>query len=256
MRWPAPVGARLWIRLALATLLLLSVATPARIPVAPAMAEPMEVEQLDLMEIPPEEPLPEPAMEGPTLQPALDSVEYRSALSEFPAEMDNAQEETPVGEADFEGDVIDAVRSSVTSRGGTRPASAVQPEPSLGDRMAAVARQYEGFRYSWGGTSPRTGFDCSGFMWYVYQEAGNPLPSRNLWGMRSAGPSISQDELLPGDLLFFENTYTYGLSHGGVYLGDNLFIHAVSEELGVKIDPLRGSGWEDHYAGASRPWQR
>lgn len=134
------------------------------------------------------------------------------------------------------------------------PAPAPPPAPASngGWKIVEVASKYLGSRYVWGGTSP-SGFDCSGLVWYVYKTAGSYVP-RDLWGQLQAGPRIRQDSLLPGDIVFFENTYTAGLSHDGIYIGGGRFIHAASEREGVTVSSLSESYWSARYYGASRPW--
>ena len=122
-----------------------------------------------------------------------------------------------------------------------------------GSTIVGIASKYLGTRYVWGGHSP-AGFDCSGFTWYVYQQAGLYLPMHDLWGQLQAGPRIKQDSLQPGDLVFFENTYTWGLSHVGIYIGGGRFIHAASEWQGVRVNALSDSYWSARYFGASRPY--
>jgi peptidoglycan endopeptidase LytE len=141
------------------------------------------------------------------------------------------------------------------------PAPAPEPEPDpvpvsgdTGDRIAAIAQKYLGYRYVWGGTSPRTGFDCSGFAWYVYKEAGVGIARAPLESQLGAGPRITRDKLLPGDLVFFQNTYKAGLSHVGIYLGGGRWINAEDESVGVQIRSLSDGFWAARYVGASRPW--
>jgi peptidoglycan endopeptidase LytE len=134
------------------------------------------------------------------------------------------------------------------------PAAAAAPaDEGAGWNIVSIASKYLGYRYTWGGVSPNTGFDCSGFSYYVYRTAGRPVP-RDLWGQMQAGPRIKQANLLPGDIVFFENTYTAGLSHNGIYIGGGRFIHAASEREGVKVSSLSESYWAARYYGASRPW--
>ena len=151
--------------------------------------------------------------------------------------------------------------AQAASRPAPAPAPAPQPAaaPSVpaggaGDRIAAISQKYLGYRYVWGGTSPGGGFDCSGFAWYVYKEAGLPIPRAPLGGQVNAGPRVSRDQLLPGDLVFFQNTYTVGLSHVGIYLGGGRFINAESESVGVQIRSLNDPFWSARFYGASRPW--
>ena len=122
----------------------------------------------------------------------------------------------------------------------------------LSGKIIATASQFLGYRYTWGGTSPGTGFDCSGFTYYVYRQAGQYIP-RDLWGQVSAGPRIARADLQPGDLVFFQNTYTAGLSHSGIYIGGGRFIHAGSESSGVLISGLNESYWSSRFYAASRP---
>lgn len=126
------------------------------------------------------------------------------------------------------------------------------PAGSIGDQIAAIAQQYVGYRYVWGGASP-SGFDCSGFTWYVYRQAGIGIPNHDLWGQYGAGPKVSRSDLQPGDLLFWQNTYTAGMSHTGIYLGGGRFINAETEYAGVQIRSINDPYWSARFLGASRP---
>jgi cell wall-associated NlpC family hydrolase len=116
--------------------------------------------------------------------------------------------------------------------------------------VVSAAMRHLGARYAFGGTSP-SGFDCSGFVWYVHNAVGKPV-SRGLWGQMNGGPRISQAQLQPGDTVFFANTYMPGLSHSGIYIGGGRFIHASDELSGVKISSVGDSYWGPRYIGASR----
>lgn len=115
-------------------------------------------------------------------------------------------------------------------------------------RIITNAMDYLGVPYVFGGTSPY-GFDCSGYVQYVFANAGISLP-RTADVQYEVGLPISTTELVPGDLVFF-STYTYGASHVGIYLGDNSFIHA-SSSRGISVDSLGSSYWSSHYIGARR----
>lgn len=123
-----------------------------------------------------------------------------------------------------------------------------------GQEIVNIAARFNGYTYTWGGHAPDTGFDCTGFTWYVYGQAELPIPLHDLWGQLGAGPRVSQSDLLPGDLVFFENTYQPGLSHAGISVGGRMFIHAASERMGVRYDSLDDAYWGPRYFGASRPW--
>ena len=124
-------------------------------------------------------------------------------------------------------------------------------EQKRGAEIVARARQYEGTPYRWGGSSP-AGFDCSGFTMYIYGQFDVKLP-RDLGGQLESGRRIDRDDLIPGDLLIFQNTYRRGISHGGIYIGEGRFIHAVDESTGVVISSLGSNYWASRYYGASRP---
>ena len=132
----------------------------------------------------------------------------------------------------------------------TAPVPAAVPSSANGGNVVASAMRHLGSRYVFGGTSP-AGFDCSGFMWYVYNGAGKPV-SRGLGGMMGAGPRVSQDQLQPGDAVFFANTYMPGLSHGGIYIGGGRFVHASDPGSGVKISGLGEGYWASRFIGGTR----
>ncbi len=115
-------------------------------------------------------------------------------------------------------------------------------------RVVANSMQFIGVPYVFGGTTP-AGFDCSGFVRYVFASAGISLP-RMADEQYYAGAPIPTSELAAGDLVFF-STYEYGPSHVGIYLGGGQFINA-SSSRGVVIDSLSSSYWGSCYIGARR----
>lgn len=119
-----------------------------------------------------------------------------------------------------------------------------------GTGVVTAAMRHLGARYVFGGTSP-SGFDCSGFVWYVHKALGKPI-SRGMWGQLNGGPRIALNALQPGDTVFFANTYMPGLSHNGIYIGGGRFVHASDESSGVKISSMSDSYWGPRYIGASR----
>jgi cell wall-associated NlpC family hydrolase len=124
------------------------------------------------------------------------------------------------------------------------------PEPTTGSQVATLAEQYVGSPYRWGGISP-AGFDCTGFVMWVYSQFGVWLP-HNEAGQLASGPRVNKDELEPGDVLVFANTYRAGLSHVGIYVGDGQFVHAVDEAHGVMLSALGDGYWAARLVGASR----
>jgi peptidoglycan DL-endopeptidase CwlO len=120
---------------------------------------------------------------------------------------------------------------------------------SSGDKVSSIAQQYLGVPYKWGGTTP-SGFDCSGFILYVFNKVGVDLP-RSSADQFKTGTSVSKSNLKPGDLVFFKNTYKQGISHTGIYIGNNKFISAAN--AGIKIDSINDPYyWGSKYAGAKR----
>jgi cell wall-associated NlpC family hydrolase len=122
--------------------------------------------------------------------------------------------------------------------------------PDPGSQVADFAQQYVGSRYAWGGSSP-AGFDCTGFVMWVYGQFGVELP-HNEAGQLASGPAVNSDALQPGDVLVFANTYRRGLSHTGIYLGGGRFVHAVDEAHGVMVSELWDSYWAPRLVGATR----
>ena len=126
------------------------------------------------------------------------------------------------------------------------------PEVSRGGyierRIVSSALQYIGVPYSFGGTTP-SGFDCSGYVRYVFANAGVYLP-RTADSQFECGYAVSYSNLQVGDLVFF-STYEPGPSHVGIYLGNGSFISASSSN-GVIVDSLSSSYWGSCYIGARR----
>lgn len=134
-----------------------------------------------------------------------------------------------------------------------RPPAANSANVSRGlvDRAGAVldyAKQFIGVRYSSGGESP-SGFDCSGYVRYVYKNFGFDLV-HTAAGQSKAGTAVARNNLSPGDLVFF-NTGGSGINHTGIYVGDNQFIHA-STSRGIRIDSMSDGYWNPKYRGATR----
>jgi cell wall-associated NlpC family hydrolase len=114
--------------------------------------------------------------------------------------------------------------------------------------IIGTAQQFLGVPYVWGGSSP-SGFDCSGFVQYVYAKHGINLP-RTADIQISAGQPVSKSDLQPGDLVFFAGDYV-NISHVGIYVGNGQMIHASSTH-GIAYDSLSRDYRVAHYAGACR----
>ncbi len=108
-----------------------------------------------------------------------------------------------------------------------------------------------GVRYRFGGNSPESGLDCSGFVRYVFNDTfGFMLPRRSVEISR-VGTTVASEDLRPGDLVFF-NTMRHTFSHVGIYIGDNKFVHAPSTGAKIRVDDMRASYWVSRYNGARR----
>jgi cell wall-associated NlpC family hydrolase len=136
--------------------------------------------------------------------------------------------------------VLNASAGAVTSQ----PAPVYAPPPSKYGGVVGIAMQYLGTPYVYGGASP-SGFDCSGFVMYVFAQIGVSLP-HNAAAQYGYGMPVSSDQLQPGDLVFFN-----GLGHVGIYIGGGQFIHSPHTGDVVKISSM--TGWyASTYVGARR----
>jgi cell wall-associated NlpC family hydrolase len=135
------------------------------------------------------------------------------------------------------------IQSSAVGATASTPDATVAP-PSQYGGVVGIAMRYLGTPYVWGGASP-SGFDCSGFVMYVYAQMGVSLPHYT-GAQWNVGVPVSRGDLQPGDLVFFD-----GLGHVGIYVGGGQFIHAPHSGDVVRISSL--SGWyADTYVGARR----
>ena len=108
-----------------------------------------------------------------------------------------------------------------------------------------------GIKYRYGGNSPATGFDCSGFVRYVFQNAANLTLPPTARAISQIGKRVKKDELQPGDLVFF-NTLKSAFSHVGIYIGNNNFIHAPSAGKTVRVESMQQGYWASRFEGAQR----
>ena len=112
------------------------------------------------------------------------------------------------------------------------------------------AQKYVGTAYVWGGSTPETGFDCSGYVCWVYNQNGYDVGRTTANGLWNKSQHISEAEAKPGDLVFFEGTYdTPGKSHVGIYLGNGMMVSAGDP---IKYANIHSSYWEKHLSGFGR----
>jgi cell wall-associated NlpC family hydrolase len=113
------------------------------------------------------------------------------------------------------------------------------PAPTLGERAATIALDAVGVPYRWGGSSPASGFDCSGLVYWAYGRLGVDLPHSS-YALHDLGRRVARSRMEPGDVLFFS-----GLGHVGLYLGEGRMVHAPQSGRSVEVVTLRRS----HYGG-------
>jgi cell wall-associated NlpC family hydrolase len=118
--------------------------------------------------------------------------------------------------------------------------------------LSDFAMQFVDVRYRLGGRAPSTGFDCSGFVHYVFaQVLGIDLP-QNSMGQYQVGKQVARTDMMTGDLVFFK-THGKRISHVGIYLGEGRFIHSPTTGERVRVDNLSSQYWAHRFAGARRP---
>lgn len=128
--------------------------------------------------------------------------------------------------------------------------STASSNTSEGERLVAEAKKYLGVPYVYGGTSP-SGFDCSGFVYYVYRQCGYSI-TRTATAQNSVGSFVSRDSLQAGDIIIFYNSAMSGIGHSGIYIGNGQFIHASSGSGQVVISSLSNTYYNTHYYSARR----
>ncbi|MEQ1600535.1 MAG: C40 family peptidase [Methylophilaceae bacterium] len=122
---------------------------------------------------------------------------------------------------------------------------------SVAQEVLMNALSLTGIKYKSGGSSPETGFDCSGFVRYVFQQAASLTLPHSARALAQLGQSIPMAQLQPGDLVFF-NTLKNTISHVGIYMGNNRFIHAPSSGKHIDVTSLDDAYWSKRYSGARR----
>jgi cell wall-associated NlpC family hydrolase len=175
-----------------------------------------------------------------TAQPrlALLACAFAAALLLGPAQALAARTKAAAPARPFRASWFTTARLFVRAHHATAKRSAAARRNALGARAVRFARHLLGVPYAYGGTSPATGFDCSGFVRFVYHHLGVQLPHSS-YADYNLGRRVSRGALRPGDLVFFDS-----LGHVGLYVGNGRFIHAPHSGTRVEIDSL--TGW---YAG-------
>jgi cell wall-associated NlpC family hydrolase len=151
------------------------------------------------------------------------------------------------------GDYMTKTSEALSKRGGSGDGGAGDGGggTATGNAIVDYAMGYLGYPYVWATHGPSS-FDCSGFTFWVIKNVVGKDIGYGLWTQVSAGPAVSKSNLQPGDLVFFQNTYKSGLSHVGIYIGNNQFIHAQNEATGVVISDLNSNYYGSRWYGAVR----
>ncbi|MBO4937398.1 MAG: SH3 domain-containing protein [Oscillospiraceae bacterium] len=151
------------------------------------------------------------------------------------------------GNADTSGSTDSSGNSAASGSSGT---ANTPPASASGSKIVDTAKKYLGVPYVWGGASP-SGFDCSGFVYYVLRSCGISV-SRTSSSMYGQGTPVAKADLQPGDVVFFQNTYKAGISHVGIYVGGGQFIHSPHTGSVVSYADLNSTYYINHYYGAAR----
>ena len=119
------------------------------------------------------------------------------------------------------------------------------------NNLAFYALSLSGTPYRYGGNSPDTGFDCSGFVRHVFHQSLSIDLPRSTREINRFGEPVATKQLQPGDLVFY-NTLRHAFSHVGIYLGDNRFVHSPSSGGSIRVENMREPYWVSRFNGARR----
>ncbi|TPG10762.1 peptidoglycan endopeptidase [Rhodanobacter glycinis] len=167
----------------------------------------------------------------------------------------NAWSQPPVGNEVAAGSVVaDSVVANQAEDDELSPAvDGAQSITDLRKSLIAMAMKLRDIRYVRGGRDPSTGFDCSGFVRYVFAHAvGMQLPN-NSASQFLAGLKVKRGDMKPGDLVFFRTHGKRRISHVGIYISNGRFIHSPNTGKSVEISSLDSGYWAKRFAGAKRP---
>lgn len=159
-------------------------------------------------------------------------------------------------------DYLVATSEAASERGGSAPAPTTPSKPTTptspappasgsGSSIVNYAMQYVGYPYVWGGAGPSS-FDCSGYTKWVVQQVMGKNITQDMAVQISMGTPVARGSLQPGDLVFFQNTYKFGLSHAGIYIGNGQFVHAENENTGVRVSDINSQYYSSRWYGAAR----
>lgn len=160
------------------------------------------------------------------------------------------QETTSRSSTSKRGETVQTQTTAETPIESTTQTTSTGSNPT-GEAVVAYAKQYLGYKYVAGGSSPSTGFDCSGFTQYVYKHFGITL-NRVSRDQSKNGVAVEKANLQPGDILLFKGSSGSAIGHVGIYIGDGKFIHAENPSTDVCITSMSSNYYTTRYVGARR----
>lgn len=177
---------------------------------------------------------------------------YKPLISETLTVTNRGDEIRGQGTTEIETPTVNEEQTTTETPSEEKVETPIVPSTSAGgDKIVSFAKQYLGYRYVYGGTTPGSGFDCSGFIYYVFNSCGYNI-SRSLTVQANRGTAVSKSELQPGDIVFFNNTSSGALGHVGIYIGNGNMIHAANSKRGVVIDTINSGYYNTYYYSARR----
>ncbi|WP_249366419.1 C40 family peptidase [Neobacillus rhizophilus] len=193
---------------------------------------------------------PDPALPGPSAAPGIDLATIQKNLQilgyyTVPTMTGSYDATTTQAIKTFQADYSLPVTGTINEATNTAINHAV-----IKKELVTDTAKYRGVPYKWGGVTPN-GFDCSGFVYYMFNQHGVNMSRNTSEGLFKTGTPIDRSHLQPGDLVFFAVNTPGTISHVGFYLGDNQFISATSSN-GIAIQPLDSGYWGKYYVGAKR----
>jgi cell wall-associated NlpC family hydrolase len=167
-----------------------------------------------------------------------------------------ADEDMPVGDTSQaslwgNADASPAPKAKVRAKKAPERSTEKSADYTPAQDLLLSAMSLIGVKYTWGGNTPESGLDCSGFIRYVFQNSMNMTLPRTAFEMAQTGRTVDKTELKPGDLVFF-NTLGRTFSHVGIYLGDNRFIHSPRAGRSVEVANMSQSYWTTRFTGGRR----
>lgn len=170
---------------------------------------------------------------------------------ETPEEIETPEIEVPEEEV-IEEPVEDVVEEDVQEEEVYEEEAPIYQGGDTISNITSAAYSLVGSPYVWAGSSPSTGFDCSGLTSYLYREYAGVELARITTGQANNGYGVSKENIQPGDIILFQNDWSDHVDHVGIYVGNGEYVHAATEERGVVVDSTSGSYFQNNVVGVRR----